>query len=70
MGDNPELRVHNISTSIDILLGACEHTLNHTQEGGGHHKCEWCDARRMRKREEKERREITSIKEEKYWRHS
>lgn len=67
MGDNPELRVYNINISIDIiLLGACEHTLNHTQVGGEHHRCEWCDARRTRQREEKDRREIRSIKEGKY----
>lgn len=38
--------------------------------GGGHHRCEWCDAKRARKREEKDRRDIRSIKEGKYWRHS
>lgn len=48
-----------------MLLGACESTHTHTKKGvcvggGGHYKSEWCDVRGMRKREEKERRDIRS----------
>lgn len=65
LGDNPRSWEYINIGKDTVLLGVCEHTLNHTQVGvgGGHHKCEWCDARRMRKREEKDRGEIKEDKD-------